>query len=162
MCRRVDAASATAHDGDAQVSQLIGQLAGDLQTIMGREAGADHRDRVFVLGSQPAFHIEHNRRVINLPQQLGIIFVRLGKDMATEVADALQFAAQVNGFLPAGNGLGGFVADALDMPQLLSGSIENGGGIAKDFQQLTHANWTDVLDHIESDECFPGLHVEDE
>jgi hypothetical protein len=36
--------------------------------------------------------------------------------------------------------------------------MENGRRVAEVFQQLPHANRTHVLDHVQRNERFPGLH----
>jgi len=64
-----------------------------------------------------------------------IILVGLNQNVAAEFLDALQFAGEVNGFLPAGNRRGGFVADVADSAQFTWGCLKNFGRVAKMFQQ---------------------------
>ena len=65
MRRRVDAARAAAHDGDADVGELIRELARDFDSVMRRLARADHRHGIFVLRGQRAFDVEHDGRIVN-------------------------------------------------------------------------------------------------
>ena len=96
MRRGVDAARATTHDRHAHISELIGQLPRRLQAVMRRQPRANHRDGVFVPGRQPAFDIEHNRRIVNLPQQPGIVGVGRRENVAAVFLDAFQLVAEVH------------------------------------------------------------------
>jgi hypothetical protein len=58
----------------------------------------------------------------------------LNQNVAAEILDALQFAGEVNGFLPAGNRRGGFVADIADAAQFAGGRLKNFGRVAEMFQ----------------------------
>ena len=115
--RRVNPARAAAHDRHAHVGQLIRQFARGLDAVMRRHPRADHRHGVFVLCGQRTFDVKHQRRVVDLPERRGIILVALNQNVAAEFLDAFQFAGEVNGFLPAGNRRGGFVADVADAEQ---------------------------------------------
>ena len=116
---RVNPARAAADNRDAQVSELVSQLAGDFDAVMGRHPRADHRHGVLVLGQQLPFHIQHNRRIIDLLQQLRVFRVGLRDDVAAEVSDALQFGAQVDGLLPVRNRLSRVVANPAHLHQLV-------------------------------------------
>ena len=79
--------------------------------------------------------------------------------MAPELRYALELSAQVGGFLPGGDGLGGFLADAADLEQLRFGGAQDGRGIAEVFEQLPHADRADMLDQIQCHQGFVGLHT---
>ena len=159
MRRGVDTARAAADDRHTDIRQLIRQPAGRLQAVVRRPPRANHRDGIFVLHRHSAFDVEHNRRIVNLSQQFGIVLVGLRQDVATEFLNALQLGAQVNRLLPVRDRLRGFPADTAHLEQLLFGRPENGGRIAKMFEQLPHADRADVLDQVQADERFPGIHI---
>ena len=160
MRRRVNPARAAAHDRHADIGQLIRQLARGLDAVMRRHARADHCHGVFVLRGQFAFDVKHQRRVVNFPERFGIILVALNQNVAAEILDAFQFAGEVNRFLPTGNRLGGFVADVADAEQFGSGTPKNLGRVAEMFQQQPCAHRADMLDEVQRDESFPGIHAE--
>ena len=155
----VDAARAAADDGDAQVGELVGQLAGDFDAVMRGHARADHRDGVLVFGAQLAFDVEHDRRVVNLPQQFRVLGVGLRHDAAAGIRDAFEFGAQVDGLFPGGDGLRRVVANAADLEQLRAGRPQDGRRVAEMFEQLPHADRADVLDQIQRHQGFVRLHA---
>ena len=151
MRRRVNPARAAAHDGDADVGELIRQLARRLDAVMRRRARADHRHGVFVLRRQFALDVKHQRRIVNFAERRGIIFVGLDQNVAAEIRNALQFAGEVNRLFPGGNRLGGFVADVADAEQGGFGGGEDFRRVAEMFEQQPRAHRADVLDEIERD-----------
>ena len=44
------------------------------------------------------------------------------------------------------------------LEELVLGSAENGRRFAEMFEQLPHAHGADVLDHVQRDQRFPGIH----
>ena len=106
-----------------------------------------------------AFDVEHNGRVVNLPQQLRVFGVGLRHDAAAGIRDAFELGAQVDGLLPVGDGLSGVFADAADLEQLGSGRPQDGRRVAEMFEQLPHADRADVLDQIQRHQGFVGLHA---
>jgi hypothetical protein len=60
-----------------------------------------------------------------------------------------------------GNGLGGFVANAADLQELLFGRLKNRGRFAEMFNELPHAHRTHPFDEIECNMCFAGVHEEE-
>ena len=79
--------------------------------------------------------------------------------LAAEILDALQLGGQVDGLLPAGDGLGGVLADAAHLQQLLPGGAQDGGRVAEMLEQLPHAHRADVLDQVQRHQGFPGIHA---
>src|SRR5208283_5854971 len=80
MGRGVDAPRAAADNGDADVGQLKGQFAGNLDAVMGGQTRADHGDGVLVFGQEGALDVKDQRRVVNLLEQFRVVFVRLNDD----------------------------------------------------------------------------------
>ena len=159
MGRGVDAACTAADDGDAEVGKLVGQLAGSFDAVMRGHARADHGDGVLVLHTQGPFDVEHNRRVVNLAQQLRVFGVGLRHDAAAGIRDALELGSQVDGLLPGGDGLGGVFTDAADLEQLGPGRPQDGRRVAEVLEQLPHADGADVLNQIQRHQGFVGLHA---
>ena len=100
MRRRVNAARAAAHHRHADVGELIRQFARGLDAVMRRLPRADHRHGIFVLRGQFAFDVKHERRIINLAQQRGIIFIRRNQNVAAEIGNAFQFARRGQRIFP--------------------------------------------------------------
>ena len=88
MGRGINAARSAADDRHSDVTELISKLAGHFDAVMGRHARADHGDGILIFGRQLTFDIEDDGRVINLPQQLRIVRIGLGHDVATKIGDA--------------------------------------------------------------------------
>src|SRR6266568_5369113 len=161
MRRRVDPARGAAHDGHADVSQLIRQLASGLQTVVRRLPRTDHGHRILVLRGELPADIKHDRRIVNLAEQFGIILVRLREDSAAEISDAFELAIEVNRLLPVRDCLRGFFADAVHAKQLLPGGFEDGRCFAEALEQLPDTNGANVLDQVEGHEGFPAVHATD-
>ena len=126
---------------------------------MRRLPRADHRGGVFVLRGQLAIDVKHERRIVNLAEQRGLIFIRRNQDVAAEIRYAFQFAREVNGFLPTGNRPGGFVADVADAEQFGFGGGEDSWRVAEMFEQEPRTHRPDVFNHVQSDERFAGIHA---
>ena len=148
-----------ADDRDANITQLISDSASGLAAVMSGHARANHGDGIFIFWQQLALDVEHYRRVINLPEQFGILRVRLRYHTTTEFGDPFQFTAQINVLLPSGDRFRGFLANSSDLQKLLFGSFENGRGLAEMFEQLPNADRTHMLDHVQRYQSFSGVHV---
>jgi hypothetical protein len=73
--------------------------------------------------------------------------------------DALQFAVQVDCLLPPGDRVGGILANPAHLQELLPGRAEDGRGVTEMVQQLAHTHRADVLDQVQGDQRFPGIHA---
>ena len=113
---------------------------------------------VFVLRGQFAFNVNDNGRVVNFAQQFGIMRVALNDNLATGIRNAFQLGGEVDGFFPGIYGFGGFLADAAHVEELVFGGAKNFGGFAEVFEQLPDAHGADVLNHVQGDQRFPGIH----
>jgi hypothetical protein len=136
MGRGVDSPRAAADDSDAEVGQLVAEATSDLDPVMGGLARAHEGDGVPVAGSQLPADIEDDRRIVDLAQQRRVILVGLDEDAAAELVDAAEFAGQVDGGFPGGDGFGGVLADAVDMEQLLARGAEDGRGVTEMVEEM--------------------------
>src|SRR5688572_26946476 len=74
--RGINPTRAAAHYGDAaQIGKLITKSARRFQTVMSCLPRTDDCHHIPIVGAQPSFNVEHNRRVINLPQERGVFLV---------------------------------------------------------------------------------------
>ena len=91
----VDAARAAADHRDTVAGELVRELAGGVLSVMRRAPRTDHRDAVFVLRQHTAFHVKHDRRIVNLAEQLRVLFIILNNEPHAKVLSAFQLTGQV-------------------------------------------------------------------
>jgi hypothetical protein len=94
-----------------------------------------------------------------VPEQFRIILIALNQNVATGFLNALQFAGEVNRFLPTGNRPGGFITDVADAEQFTFGRLKNFWRVAEMFKQQPRAHRADVFDEIEGDKRLPRVHA---
>src|SRR5437868_2892845 len=104
MRGRIDAASASANHGHADISQLVSELAGCFLSVGRRHPRADQGDGVLVLLRKGTLHVENDRWIINFSQERRVFGVELSHDFAAEFTDALEFTFEINLTFPMGNG----------------------------------------------------------
>ena len=80
---------------------------------MRRAPRTDHRDAIFVLRQHTAFHVKHDRRIVNLAEQLRVLFIILNNEPHAKVLSAFQLTGQIGCGFPVHNRAGQVVADAL-------------------------------------------------
>ena len=100
----VDAASAAADHRDACAGKLVREFAGGVLPVVGRPSRAHHRDAVSILGQQMALHVQHDRGIIDFPEQLRIFVILLKNEPRSEILDSFQFTGQVGCGLPLSDG----------------------------------------------------------
>ena len=85
----VDAARAAADHRDACAGKLVREFAGGVLPVVGRPSRAHHRDAVAILGQQSALRVKHDGRIVDFPEQLGILIVLLKNEPRAEFLDSL-------------------------------------------------------------------------
>ena len=85
--------------------------------------------------------------------------VGLDHDFATGISDAFEFGSEVDGLFPGGDGLRRFLANAPNVQKLVLGSTENFRSFTEMLEQLPDPHGADVLDHVQSNQRFPGIHA---
>ena len=80
----VDAARAAADHRDACAGKLVREFAG----VVGRPARAHNRDAVVTIGQQAALRVKHDGRIVDFPEQLGILIVLLKNEPRSEFLDS--------------------------------------------------------------------------
>ena len=96
MRRAIDAPSPATDDCDAGSSQLPSQTFGGLASVECSLPRTDHRDGMRMIRPQFSPRVQHQRRVINLPQQCGVRGVVRRDNGRAELVDSLQFQVQVH------------------------------------------------------------------
>jgi hypothetical protein len=125
MSRGVDAARAATHDGNADVTELVAELARDFEAVLSRLPRPDHGHSIFVLRGELPLDVENYRRVVDFAEKRRIIFVLACQDMAAEILNTPELTAQVHGTPPIGNGLGGIDADAVNVHEPVPRGLKN-------------------------------------
>src|SRR3982751_5711932 len=100
----IDAAGTAANDSNADVGELVTELAGDLHSVGGGHAGTHESHGIFVLRQEGAFDVEDDGRIVNLAQQLRVFGIILDDNVAAEIRDAFELGFKVDVLLPTGNG----------------------------------------------------------
>ena len=155
----VDAPGTATDHGDTGVSQLIGQLPGDLRAVRGGESGSHQRNAPVIGRNQRALHVEDDRRIVDFPERTGILGIQLSEHSAAVFGDAAEFAGQVHVGFPGGDGFGCFHPDSGHGEQLGCCGLKNGGGIsAKVRQKLPQSDGSDVFDHVQGHQGFVRTH----
>ena len=88
-----------------------------------------------------------------------IAYLRLRALNRRIALQAAELARQIDGALPIRDGRGGVLADSLHSEQILFASAEDGWRVAKGFEQLPHPDWADMINHVQRDQRFPGIHA---
>jgi hypothetical protein len=81
-------------------------------------------------------------------------------DVTAKVLAPLKLTGKIDGLFPSADGGGGVFTYTTNGHELRLAGTENRRGVAPEMiQQLPQADWTDVLDHVQGDESFLGVHV---
>ena len=154
----IDAPRAPAHDGDAEVRELIGEFAGGLDAVRCGHARADEGDAIVIAAGEAALDVENHGRIVDLAQKGRVKVIGLDENFAAEIADALEFAGEVHGGFPGGDAGGQLLAEVADAEEFGARGGEDFLGFAKIFQQRTDPYRADAFDHVQCDERFPRIH----
>ena len=104
MSGRVDASCQAAIDRQPRVGELVAKLLRGLQGVVACLPRADDADTVpLVLLLQITQDIEHDRWVMDLFQEFGILGVRRSEDTSPGFLDQSQFGIQVGMLFPRGD-----------------------------------------------------------
>lgn len=95
----VDPVREAGDDGPAGIGRGFRNMLSHPQSVNGRPAGADNRDRLLLLlFRKRAAEIETERGVLQFPERFGIILVRAGVDFDSAECDPVEFLVQKAGF----------------------------------------------------------------
>ncbi len=82
--------------------------------------------------------------------------------MAAVILNMFQFSSEIDVFLPLRNGFCNFLTDPTHAEQLRFIYGKDFGNFTEMFEQLPHAHRPDMLNHVQRDESFAGIHGGDE
>ena len=159
MRRRVNPARAAAHHGDADIGELIRQLARGLDAVMRRHPRADHRHGIFVLRGQFTLDIKHQRRIVNFAEQRGIIFIRLKSKHGSRIRKCVSTRRRDQWFFPSRQSPRRFRRRYCGRGAGRIWTRQEFGRVAEMFEQRPRAHRADVFNEIERDQGFAGIHA---
>jgi len=130
----IDSPGEATDNGHSGVGELVGEFFCTIRSVVRGLAGSDDSEGVTVAFQDFAHHVKDGRRIVDFPEQGGVIGRGEGDNFRAVLFHEGEFPGEVHVAFPIAQGFRGLGADPLDGLQTRSGGREHGRRRSKGLQ----------------------------